>query len=659
MVTVKDSLTVEEEAERKTLWEKYNAQTITADELSELHAVQSKADGIVSVPDAPVIDGAGGGSTDGSLTVDAGPGKSGKTFWITRHYSYDSSPKNALSGITRTDWIALMKEMVKDIYAGGTVDFMACIFHDKDIDVKTGAHVELHFHTFVRFKGTENEKHVQALFGTSDRKNSEKVKNNLAMSMYIIHVSKEAVAENKTIYPRSKVFTFNCDYNELVKESFWKKRKNDDNELQKVDIHNAKMIVDQLGLDIRNGKISRKKALQLLEEQAGYSWVRQYGGSFAIDQEAFIKSRVSDMKKNGRNLRSIYIMGAGGIGKSSIAEVLANKMAGEFDYLVAAANGSGKTSDMYGGCTDEMVIVANELNPGMTGMSEFHSNSDPTKYAPASSRNENEDFIGHTAIYTNSLSPLRFCKDLVLYSKGGSELQDPWNRGQLNDDGLDKYWQTRRRLKNLMVLVRDKDDLDYVQLHVFNLRTGVLLEDGSENRDDGTHIHVGCVRYKAIPDTKPEITPDVVGELLRLIDVDVKGVYAGVMNIDTFLEQHNMMERVNDNVLTKFIEDVVNVCVWDLLPTKFLYQAYKSFRYEYFKKEEELSIQEFTAQMDILLVDWVWKKNIRTADKMKKDEPLIKEYKLLDWMNHAYHGDNPIVKRDFVRQPTYRGYVRK
>lgn len=672
MVTVKDALTIEEQARHDDLTTKRK----TNDEVGELMALKVKAGelelisfseaGLTNGPkrvaadvvDAADLADAGGASTDGSSKVDAGPGQSGKTFWTTRHYSYDSSPKNPLAGISKPDWMALMKEMVKDIYAGGSVDFMACIFHDKDVDVKTGAPVELHFHTFVRFKDSWNERDVKALFGTSEKgQNTQKVKNNLAMAMYIIHVSKEAVAENKTIYPRSKVFTYNCDYNELVKESFWKKKKNDDNELQLVDEHNAKIIVDRLGLAVMEGEISRLTAEKMLRAEAGYSYVRRYAGSFANDQRTFIENRAREMRAHGRNLRNMYIMGAGGIGKSSLAEVLANVMSGEFDYKVASVSGSGKTSDMYGGCTDEMVLVSNELNPKAAGMEEFHVNTDPSRYAPPSSRHEDANFIGHTGIYTNSLSPLRFAKSLVVAaSDAHNEYHVPWDKETLTDLGHDKYWQTIRRFKNMMIIIRDKNDKQYVQVNIFNLRYGVLLADGTEHPDDGVHIYAGSVRYKAIPGEKPEITPDVVAEILRLIDVDMRGVYTGAIELESFLEQNKMTVKVRDNVLDTFIADVVSRCVWTLLPTTFLYELYKAYRIKYFRTATELTIQEFTPQMKIMLDGWKWKKTIKTTTKMSADEPLITEFNLVDWMNPYYRGENPCKTREFIRKDIYRGF---
>lgn len=589
-------------------------------------------------------------------------GKSGKTFWITRHYSYDSSPKNALAGISESDWVEMMKDMVKDIYAGGAVDFMACIFHDKDLDEETGAPVTIHFHTFVRFKKSQAQPFVIDLFGTSSPENTQKVNNNLGMSRYVIHVSDDAIEKNKTIYPRDKVFTFNCDYNELVKDKFWNKAKNDDDPHKLMDKNAVEKLVTSLAFEIKEGKLRKSAAIDILEEKAGYHWARMHRNSFDGDQMKYVEKRVEIMTEKGRDNKNIYIMGPGGIGKSNLGRKLGVRQADGKGLHITAALGKGKTPDALNNYTDEQVALFNELSPYGWSLDEFLSCFDFFEYAPFPSRNENKDFVGDTCIFTNSISPLRFANDLVVYSKGGSTLQDPANKTEIdyrNQKAVDKYWQVRRRFFNKVILVRDDSDSTIVHANVFNLRYGVLRADGKVNMDDGTHVLVGSVSYKCTPGEEPTIDGETLEKLERLLSINTTSMFQNVTTIDEFLEARGLNEPEVDPLMSDFVENVVSECVWSLLPTTFLYELYRSFQMRYYISETPLNIQEFAERMRVLLAQWEWKKDVRTTSKMSLDEPLISEYNLKNWFSEGYYGANVKMKRSFRRKPKYSGFVKK
>ena len=49
---------------------------------------------------------------------------------------------------------------------------------------------------------------------------------------------------------------------------------------------------------------------------------------------------------------------------------------------------------------------------------------------------------------------------------------------------------------------------------------------------------------------------------------------------------------------------------------------------------------------------------ITVGTRMDADEPLITEYKLIDYMNPNYKGTDPKAQRAFVRPRTTRGYAK-
>lgn len=595
---------------------------------------------------------------------------SGKVFYVTRHFKYDTMHADSkYKGMAESEWVEMMKQLAEKACNTGNIEFLAGIFHDRDIEDKKP--VMIHFHMLMRFKKVTEQPDVRSFFGATSDKNCKVPDSKLGMARYLTHTSEQAIEDEKTVYRDDEIMCWNVRYKDLKKASFWESKKTK-NELKLVSKRDkAEAIADGLGKQIRDGEIRVDKAKELLEEQAGYAWVRKLGHTFEIDRQAFIERRVREMIADGRNNRNIYIMGSGGSGKSSLAQdFLGLRIADEKGLYPATVSGISKTPDPLNKYVDEKVAVFNEMNPSSWDLNEFNSVFDPKKYGSFPSRNENKDFVGDTCIFANSISPLRFAKDLVVYTKGGSKYQDPVNEREIdsaNWEAVDKYWQVRRRMKNIMVLERDAQDPTIVHCHVFNLRTGVMNDDGSKSLNDGTHILVGSIDFISVPDEKPVFADNVLDELERLIDVDVSGAYRDVTTIDGFLEENGMLEEPKDTLMSSFVEDVVNNCVWNLLPTTFLYDIYKEYRKMYYPSDELLNIQKFTGRLDVMLDDWERKQDVRSSGKMDADEPLISVYGLdrverngkpTPWMS-SYNGGNSQKTRDFRRQLKYKGFVRK
>lgn len=589
----------------------------------------------------------------------------GKLFYITRNYDYDSSPQNSsYAGITKDAWISMIHALVDTVHKSDLVDYMAYIFHDNDID-EDGLPKPLHAHIFVRFKATMTQDKVIEIFGTSSEQNTQRIRSAHRMSKYMIHISDDALDKEKTIYSKDAVYCINCKYEDMLKKKFWGSSKNnDENALLKVDNKQAQAIADDLGLKIRNGEIRHDKALKQLEKQAGYGWVRKLGKSFDDDREQFIKNKVEDMTLHGRNNRNIYIMGSGGIGKTTIARLLGSRKADGKGLYQSAPLGLGKTPDALNGYTDETVAVLNEMTANGWTIDEFLQCFDPYSYSAFPSRNANKDFIGHTSIFTNSISPLRFAKDLVIYSKGGSIYQDPSDKHNIdyeNPDAMDKYWQVRRRFNNMIVLLQDENNKDLVNAFVFNIK-GTTSETGN-------HVLIGNISFTLEHGKKPIVSENALDDLEKLLDIDANNITKDVKTLDDFLDENGLIEISKDDVIDSFVDEVVSKCEWDLLPTRFLYSLYLVYRQRYFATSVQLNIKEFVNKLKNHLTDFAYTENaIRHGSMMDADEPLISEYGLdqpdkngapSEWMAVHYKAKDPVKRRDFPRKLKYRGFVRR
>lgn len=576
-------------------------------------------------------------------------------FNVQRSYKYDTNTSQGGTFRTEKVWRDEMHEMVKNIYDSELVDYIAYIFHDRDVD-EQGLATALHCHFFVKFKESQEQPLVRSLFGATSDKNCQNSKNNLGSVEYLTHISTSAREKEKTVYSFDEVHCINCRYKDLVKPSFWGKQENKDNDLMVVTTRKtAEAIADKLGKDIRDGKIRKAKALELFEERAGYSWVRKLGHTFDFDQEEFIKNRVVEMTAEGRNNTNIYIMGSGGIGKSHLGRKLGVRFAEDKGLYATAPLGMNKTPDALNSYVDEKVAIFNEMSARGWTLDEFLECFDPYSYASFPSRNSNKDFIGDTSIFTNSISPIRFAKDLLIYSKGGSQYQDPADKQEIdfdNVEAVDKYWQVRRRFNHMIVLLRDENDAELVHGYVFNLKDGTY--------ETGNHVLVGNITFENKVKQAPNITDDTLDKLQELMTIDVDNMTQNVKTIDVFLEENGIVEASRDSVIDSFVDEVINKCVWDLLPATFIYDLYREYRNRNFPKSDLLNRDELMRKLEMVLTDWERKKySVQVWSKMDADEPLITEYNLERWTVREYAGSNMQQKRQFKRQKSYQGFVRK
>lgn len=589
----------------------------------------------------------------------------GKLFYVTRNYDYDTSPKNLkYAGMSETDWISMIEDSIKDNYETGMIDYMAYIFHDNDFHEKDGSPKPLHVHIIIRFLESTEQNKVIEMFDASSEKNAEKIKSGLRMSKYLIHISDDALEKEKTMYSKKQVKCINCDYGKMLKKTFWDKARNKDSDIEKVDRKQAQLITAEIGQKVRNGEIGPKQAVIELKKKAGYRWVREYAPSFDYDFEQYVKDKVEYMTLNGRDNKNIYIMGNGGIGKTTLATALGERLADGMGLYPGAPVGLGKTPDPLNGYRQEAVAVFNEMSANGWTIDEFLQCFDPYSYSAFPSRNTNRDFIGHTSIFTNSISPLRFAKDLVIYSKGGSIYQDPADKDDIdyeNPEAMDKFWQVRRRFNNMIVLLRDENDDDLVNAFVFNIK-GATLESGN-------HVLVGSISFTAKAGGKPELTENALNDLEKLLNKNANNSQTDMKTITDFLDENGLNEIHKDDVIDNFVDDIVSECVWDLLPTMFLYDLYKVYRNDLFSTSKELNVNEFVNKLKPLLTDFDYAQNaVRTGIKMDADEPLLTEYGLdqplrngaaSPWMAPSYKGRDSVKRRDFPRKNRYRGFVRR
>lgn len=122
-------------------------------------------------------------------------------------------------------------------------------------------------------------------------------------------------------------------------------------------------------------------------------------------------------------------------------------------------------------------------------------------------------------------------------------------------------------------------------------------------------------------------------------------------------------KHFNDPV-RDFLDDVLPLVQWDLLPFTFLYSLYKAWFTQNVPKGAPLSRNVFIGSVTALaeshaIPDWAASKVVqRSAGRMDDHEPLILTYGLTDWMDPKYTGSDDRHKTAFPRSAGYRGLLR-
>lgn len=125
-------------------------------------------------------------------------------------------------------------------------------------------------------------------------------------------------------------------------------------------------------------------------------------------------------------------------------------------------------------------------------------------------------------------------------------------------------------------------------------------------------------------------------------------------------------KELNDPV-REFIIEFKERLAWDLVPTEFLYDLYKSWYQSCNPSGKPEGKTNFKKQLDIILLEpdfcnyWQTTANaVCVGTKMSRPEPLIVQYNLTAWKNPSYNGgDINKIAMPRLTNTRYRGIVRR
>lgn len=155
---------------------------------------------------------------------------------------------------------------------------------------------------------------------------------------------------------------------------------------------------------------------------------------------------------------------------------------------------------------------------------------------------------------------------------------------------------------------------------------------------------------------------DVLEYILKmvLVDMEYREEFTQTAATKAALELYTK----TTNSVVSFLQEILPVCKWDLLPaTEFLYTAYKNWYREFVPSGKVIgrndfidSVREFVATDENMKLEWEWTDSTRSKGYIDcdKKEPLLDRYDLTAFMDDRScvgYGNRGYVNREFVFEP--------
>lgn len=361
-----------------------------------------------------------------------------RRFSISRNKQYETHQLDGqgqlqrVSEITDNDWKEKVKEETFEYLAReyGSLKSIALIFHDRDL-TSDGEQKGLHCHMVIEFRNpvtiTSLEKfkfpvgkslNNQELMFQS--RNVEASKSASGSYRYLTHTTDKAMMERKTRYEVQELLVaeYGTDgsieflngeqleiwYRDKIKGTVRPEKLEFDEALQEAfyKIRTGELF-DELEVEsYLRERFSDMQATELVIKNKKF---------FDGARQMYQKEVFEEMQSKGRNLKTFYISGLSGVGKSKFAKDLARRIninngkSPNFVYTAPTAK-DGKTYDFIDSeYKAQDVTIFDDVDATSFGFQEFLNIFDRDNITKISSRYTNKAWVSHYAIITKA-SPI-------------------------------------------------------------------------------------------------------------------------------------------------------------------------------------------------------------------------------------------------------------
>ncbi len=310
---------------------------------------------------------------------------------------------------------------------------VAGILHDKDTH-DDGNPKNPHVHVMMRFKNARSINNIAKLLHDKPERIKKWNPNYETGFSYLLHETENSFDQYQ--YSTSEVianFNFPAFLDEVRKKV---KEKN------KAKLIKEKTLIKNYLDALLVGKMSKEE----VESKLNASQLARYHRQIEIIHQKWLENSAKEWKekmlKEGKKIRTIWLYGYSGVGKTRKAKKIADDLKDSFFI-------TGSNNDPFQEYVDEHIVILDELRPSAFNYSDLLKMFDPYNIGGVSpARYKDKKLVVHTFIVTTPYNPKEFYEAVARN-----------NRKQF-DVKIDTFYQLARRLDEVIHLTEDGSEIE-------------------------------------------------------------------------------------------------------------------------------------------------------------------------------------------------------
>lgn len=364
--------------------------------------------------------------------------KRARRFAISRNKQYETHQMDGqgqsikVSDITDSDWKEKVKSETFDYIRSewNSLKSIALIFHDRDV-TSDGALKVLHCHMILEFRNPVTITALEKLkFPVGQSLNNQEMmfqSRNVEVSRsesgsyrYLTHTTDKAMMERKTRYEVQELLVAEYGTDGSIEwktgedlEIWYRNKIKGTVKPEKLEFNEA---LQEAYFKIRHGELfDELEVEEFLQERftemQATELVVKNKKAIIDARDMYQKTIFGEMQEKGRNLKTFYISGPSGIGKSRFAKDLARRIninngKSKNSIYTAPTAKDGKTYDFIDSeYKAQDVTIFDDIDATSFGFQEFLNVFDRDNITKISSRYTNKTWLSHYAIITKA-SPI-------------------------------------------------------------------------------------------------------------------------------------------------------------------------------------------------------------------------------------------------------------
>lgn len=335
-----------------------------------------------------------------------------RRFSFLRNFYFETHNEQGqrVSKMSENEWKQSVLEDVKNVKA----QELWLIFHNADFD--DGTKKPLHCHGIAIFSNPHDSNSLKsALHVRNDSHNKfvQKIKSDVGSFRYLTHTSEAAMVAKKNRYEIHELYLFvdgKMITNENDKKLLYEKRISGHEKSESIVVNKA---IDGYIAEVASGTLSLTNAKNEIQNSFGNSGLTAYvknNRNFKNAVEVYRESHRREMLAKGRNLKTVFIFGPSGIGKSSwvksFAKVICDNENCEWPANVYNTATSSLHSDfeLLAGYEEfEKITVIDDVEANSFSMAEFLKDFDPFEVPQVHTRYKNRYWYSERAFIIKSV----------------------------------------------------------------------------------------------------------------------------------------------------------------------------------------------------------------------------------------------------------------